>query len=145
MYLIAHRGNLNGPNPKEENKPEYILAALDKGYHVEVDVWLTSFDGLYLGHDCPLHAIEVGFLQNDKLWCHAKNLAALSLMMEKNIQCFWHESDDYTLTSSGFIWTYPGKNITNKSIIVCDDLVDTRRLYDSSVSGVCSDYVGELK
>ena len=38
MKLIAHRGNIHGENPSEENKPEYIDAAIDKGYDVEIDV-----------------------------------------------------------------------------------------------------------
>jgi hypothetical protein len=29
--LIAHRGNLHGPNPAEENKPAYVDAALAAG------------------------------------------------------------------------------------------------------------------
>jgi hypothetical protein len=28
MKLIAHRGNIDGPNPLEENRPEYIEAAI---------------------------------------------------------------------------------------------------------------------
>ena len=29
MKLIAHRGNINGPYPLEENNPEYIDIAID--------------------------------------------------------------------------------------------------------------------
>ena len=32
MILIAHRGNINGPNPERENTVSYIQEALDKGY-----------------------------------------------------------------------------------------------------------------
>ena len=39
MYLISHRGNVNGKNPDRENSPLYIKAALTLGYDVEVDVW----------------------------------------------------------------------------------------------------------
>ena len=39
MKLIAHRGNIDGPNVNEENKPEYILQAIEKGYFVEIDLW----------------------------------------------------------------------------------------------------------
>lgn len=40
-------------------------------------------------------------------------------MLEQNIKnCFWHQEDDYALTSSGYIWTYPDKLLTDKSIIV---------------------------
>jgi glycerophosphoryl diester phosphodiesterase len=53
MILIAHRGNLNGKQPERENSPEYIKEALEKGYHVEVDVWLKETNNLFLGHDSP--------------------------------------------------------------------------------------------
>ena len=39
MKIISHRGNLTGPDPKQENKPSQILKVLEKGYEVEVDVW----------------------------------------------------------------------------------------------------------
>jgi len=29
MKLIAHRGNTDGPNPSEENNPEYIEEAIE--------------------------------------------------------------------------------------------------------------------
>ena len=39
MKLIAHRGNIEGPDPSIENKPEQIEACLDAGYDVVGDVW----------------------------------------------------------------------------------------------------------
>ena len=42
MILISHRGNINGKNPKYENKPEYIWESIRKGYHCEVDVWFID-------------------------------------------------------------------------------------------------------
>ena len=51
--LIAHRGNVNGPNPLLENTPEYIDAALKKHYLCEVDVWKIN-NKLYLSHDVPI-------------------------------------------------------------------------------------------
>jgi len=38
MKLISHRGNLFGPNPTNENNPDYILNAIELGYDVEIDV-----------------------------------------------------------------------------------------------------------
>ena len=38
MFIISHRGNLQGPDLTQENKPEYIDGALAKGFDVEVDV-----------------------------------------------------------------------------------------------------------
>jgi glycerophosphoryl diester phosphodiesterase len=41
MKLIAHRGNTEGPNPLEENKPEYIEEAIENGFDVEIDIWFV--------------------------------------------------------------------------------------------------------
>jgi len=52
MKLIAHRGNIDGPNSSQENRPEYIEAAIAKGYDVEIDIRYDTFNKiLYLGHD----------------------------------------------------------------------------------------------
>ena len=39
MYLISHRGNLEGPKAEYENSISYIENAISKGFEVEVDVW----------------------------------------------------------------------------------------------------------
>ena len=144
MRKISHRGNLFGPNPKKENDPSYIVDALQKGFDVEIDVWYHDSGDFYLGHDYAKHKIETNFLKNEKLWCHAKNFSALRAMLENNLQCFWHQKDDYTLTSNNFIWTYPKKKICNKSIIVCGTLEESIDFNKSDAYGICSDYVGEL-
>jgi len=136
--LISHRGNLDKKNVFRENSPEYILEAIKYGFDVEIDVWLD--DILFLGHDFPKYPIELSFLQNDKLWCHAKNLAALSFMIENHIHCFWHQQDDVTLTSKNYIWTYPGKNISNKfAIAVLPEEVENWNI--NQAYGICSDYI----
>ena len=50
MYLISHRGNLNGIQKDKENEPEYIISAIDKGFDVEVDVRFEN-NKFFLGHD----------------------------------------------------------------------------------------------
>ena len=30
-------------------------------------------------------------------------------MSKMNCHYFWHQEDDYTITSKGIIWAYPGK------------------------------------
>jgi len=139
MILIAHRGNFKGPNKKMENNPEYILKTIQKGYHCEVDVW---YDGeqWYLGHDDPRYEVELEFLKNDKLWCHAKNLQALERLLKNNIHCFWHQEDDYTITNKGVIWTYPGKALTDNSICVMPEEVN-KDIDVSNCLGVCSDFI----
>jgi hypothetical protein len=139
MKIISHRGNLNGPNPSLENSLELINLALKNKFDVEIDVWLINKQW-YLGHDKPEYLISQKFLENKKLWCHAKNLEALYSMLDcKNINCFWHQDDDFTLTSKGFIWTYPNKQVTSRSVIVLQNKenIDPFKKY---IYGICTDY-----
>lgn len=117
MKIIAHRGNIDGPS-KHENHPKHIAIALSLGFDVEVDVWNLNGE-FYLGHDAPFYRIVESYLENKKLWCHAKNLGALSKMLNNNrIRSFWHENDQRTLTSDNFVWTYPNEKVCDKSVIV---------------------------
>jgi len=133
MILIAHRGNVSGSS-EYENHPDYIEEALKLGYDCEVDVWRKD-DEYWLGHDEPVYDIGKSFLQNNKLWCHAKNLEALDTMLNDNIHCFWHEEDNFTLTSKRYIWTYPSKPVCSKSVVV--DLSNTTEV--EGCYGICSD------
>jgi glycerophosphoryl diester phosphodiesterase len=137
MKLIAHRGNVSGKQPDKENSPSYIQEAIKLGYDVEVDV--SYSDGhFWLGHDEPQYETNIDFLKNQSLWCHAKDLEALKIMLEQGIHCFWHQDDDYTLTSKGFIWTYPNKPVCSKSVIV---LIDKQDKLPKNCYGICSDYL----
>ena len=145
MFLISHRGNLDGPNPREENNPSTISKCLKLGYHVEVDVWYIN-NKFYLGHDKPEYSIGEKFLTNEKLWCHAKNINSLEKLLEIGAHCFWHQKDKVTLTSKGFIWTFPGQELTKRSICVLPELYES--LYKNNLancSGLCSDYVVQYK
>jgi hypothetical protein len=138
MILISHRGNTTGRNLDRENDPLYIDEALRLGYDVELDVWFG--DGVfYLGHDEPTYPVSSEYLKNHKLWCHAKNIKALNELVKQGMHCFWHQEDDVTLTSKGYMWTYPGKELTKKSIAVKPD----RGADLGDISGVCSDYIKE--
>ena len=140
LILISHRGNVDGKTTNE-NKPTYIKRALRLGYDVEIDVWFHQH-GFYLGHDEPQYRVDESFLENSKLWCHAKNIDALNKMMDnKKIHCFWHQEDDVTLTSKGYLWTYPGKELTEKSIAVALNK-KAFKWVTNLVAGVCSDYIG---
>ena len=59
--------------------------------------------------------------------------------MNANIKCFFHNVDDYTLTSNGYIWTYPGYEVTDKSIIV--NLNEGWQNTNYNCYGVCVDYI----
>ena len=142
MKLIAHRGNLKGKNPKYENHPDYILDAVWAGFDVEVDVWNVKGQW-FLGHDAPTYSIKQGFLENEKLWCHAKNFQSLTHMLNnKNIHSFWHQNDDFTLTSQGYIWTFPGKKLHKNSVAVKPEQFDFKDI--EICYAICSDFAGEI-
>lgn len=135
MMIISHRGNLSGPNPEKENHPDYINAAIEAGYFVEVDVWHANGQ-LFLGHDCPQYSTSAFFLNRSSVICHAKNRKALEVMLQEDIHCFWHDSDRYTLTSNGLIWAYPGQLGGKLTIAVMPDTDQDISLFE----GVCTDY-----
>jgi hypothetical protein len=157
MIYIAHRGNITDSNPSKENCPDYITSAIDQGYDAEIDVWYIEKD-FFLGHDKPVCLIQPEFLMNEKIWCHAKNKNALIQLKNLGVHFFWHNTDDYTLTSKGFIWTYPGKPLTTESIAVlpetlknkvCDEWTAIKTQYSidelKPVKGICSDIIEHYK
>lgn len=146
MILIAHRGNTRGPNPDRENEPEYILEAIEAGFHVEVDVWYEGGTTIGLGHDEPQYYVILDFLQNPKIIAHAKTPATLKFLSQHLVHCFSHDKDDCVLTSGGWIWTYPGKELTDISISVMPEwnVDDIKQCKDLNCKGVCSDYVEDL-
>ena len=146
MYFISHRGNLTGPEKKSENNPSYIEYALDKGFHVEIDVWFKE-KKFYLGHDDPIYEVNIDFLNKKNIWAHAKNIDALNELVKLNIHCFWHQSDDVVLTSKGYLWTFPGKFLTSNSIEVMPE-TNTKIIKNIKVSncaGICSDFIENIK
>jgi len=146
MKLIAHRGLIAGPDSNLENSPDQITRALTAGYDCEVD--LRVIDGkLYLGHDQADYEIPESFLKQSGLWIHCKNVAALDFCHDDiNLNYFWHNTDDYTLTSRGYVWAYPGRELTKWSIMVMPEWEDPTLTNTINVNcfGICSDYVSKL-
>jgi len=151
MILIAHRGLINGPDIELQNNPKQIYSALKNGYNCEIDIRYIN-KKWWLGHDEPTYKIATEFLIQSGLWIHAKNLEALYQLNKLyqidngGINYFWHQNDDFTLTSKGYIWTYPGKELTNKSILVMPEWNNQKfPIIDNICFGVCSDYVENIK
>lgn len=140
MIYIAHRGLFDGPDKEKENHPEQIRLAISKGYDAEVDVWYKD-EKWFLGHDGPTYEIDDEFLYTKGLWIHAKNIDAFYELSFRNLNFFWHQEDDYTLTSKGFIWTYPGKSLSKLSICVMPEWKYDISNFDLKCYGVCSDFV----
>lgn len=150
MKLIAHRGLLNGPDESIENHPDQITLAIDQKFDCEVDLWVDQAR-YWLGHDSPQYAIDKDFLikHRKNLWIHAKNLPALYWLSTTNkfFNYFWHQTDDFVITSQGYIWAYPGKALTDRSVMVMPEWEDKtlQNTKQANCYGICSDWVGELK
>jgi hypothetical protein len=137
-YIIAHRANLRGPS-ELENSPESIIECFNSGFHVEIDVWWKE-NFFWLGHDFPKYRLEDNsFLTDERSWCHAKNLEAAIKLKEIDSHFFWHQEDDFSLTSKGYFWTYPGKKLSENSIAVMPEW-DSHQDTFSLVKGVCTDF-----
>ena len=148
MILISHRGNITGPDPSQENSPLYVQQAIGEKYMCEIDVWRLG-KTLFLGHNEPTYLVHPTFLTNPYLWCHAKNFEALTYMLSKGIHCFWHQEDDLTLTSRGFIWTHMKRSeskylVPSHSIAVMPEW-NSNRDFIPHCAGVCSDYIETYK
>lgn len=140
MLFISHRGNLEGPNPQQENKIAYIKHVLDyTQFHVEVDVWNID-NVLYLGHDGPGEVVPTEWFSSMRVWFHAKNVEALQYLQElPRVKYFWHQEDDYTLTSNHKIWVYPGKYLVPGSIAVVPEVAYHGDLW--GCHAICTDHV----
>ena len=138
MICFSHRGNLYGKSGKE-NTVESITIAVNSGYHVEIDIWKIG-NKLFLGHDEPDEMIDIDFLKNPLFLCHAKNAPALEEMIKhSDIHCFWHEEDKYTITSKGYIISYPGFSRLGKKTIIMKPELHSKDFGDCY--GICSDYI----
>lgn len=169
MRLIAHRGNTEGPNKSFENCPEYIKDALIMGFDVEIDVWVSPYDQLlYLGHDKPQYEITYDIFNNilipfsTNIWFHCKNDLAFLRLVEQNVRCgagilksikpwnfFFHNTDDYTITSIGIPWVYPGKKVPSNGVWVLPEFIPfqsgKKEISEFNGYGICSDYVNVIR
>ena len=147
MKIIAHRANIGGPNIKNENQISSIKKCIELGFDVEIDIRLLK-ENLYLGHDSPEVIITKEELLKikDRVWIHCKNLKAISffLKIDEEFNYFWHEKDSYTLTNKGYIWAYPGKELSEECICVMPEINysinNIKYLKSKKISGICTDY-----
>lgn len=148
MKIIAHRANVAYPNFATENHPYQILEAIRKGFDVEIDVWKID-EKIFLGHDRPEYLVDDDLLiyVGNYAWFHCKNFEALDFFNNTmpHMNYFWHQDDDYTMTSMGYIWVNPGMPAGEKSVIVLpensfarEDMV--RIVKEINPYAVCTDY-----
>lgn len=142
MIKIANRGNFAGRNVDRENTSIYIEEAICAGYDVKVDVWLLDKEW-YLGYDFPKEKIDISFLERQNIWTHARDLPGyVSLYSNSKVHVFWHDKDEFAITSKGIKWGSPGYttfdgiiSMPEKYASICDQL----RRGALAPLGVCSD------
>lgn len=152
MRFIAHRCQTEGPDPIVENNLEHGLELLDNGYDIEVDIWWADNDRcFYLGHSkhqyelLPHQITHLIGKYNDHIWFHCKDRQSLSMLLSWGVHCFWHQTDDYTLTSKGYIWTYPDKRMPqNNGILALPEKCRNANVF-TNIAGICSDYIRKYK
>lgn len=147
MILISHRGNTGKHNSfADENKPGYIVNALQEHFFVEVDLRVFNNE-LFLGHDEPQFQITKEWLTRHDiasgLLVHCKNVAALQFCMDYDLMGFYHKSEEHVpVINSPWIWTHNLSDVVENSIVplLSHEEFLTRGNY--KVAGVCSDFVG---
>jgi hypothetical protein len=151
MRVIAHRGNLEGPDKAQENSIKSTFNCLYRDLDVELDIHVKN-NLIYLDHDGILSdstpCIDLkSFCKEfdsfqDKLWLHCKNLEAV-IYCQANLQqynYFGHSNDEFVLTSKGYIFTRPnvatGKNVVCVMPELCNLKLEQVKKYES----VLTDY-----
>ena len=118
-----------------------MLAEIDVRYIVNE----SGDGGWWLGHDTPDYKVTLDFLKHPLLICHAKNSEAFVRLLKEGIHCFWHQDDDYTLTSNKWIWAYPGKDSSHGIAVMPESAHGSDPKDWTSITkqtkGVCTDYV----
>jgi len=160
MILIAHRGNVNGPNPERENTISYLQEALDAGYSIEVDVWtvnasykLIGIDGttssgvlwsnkLWLGHDKPLEEVPLSFLRDSRVWVHCKDVDTYTYLSKfPDVNCFEQEDQSLSVTSRGYHWAGSSNQDQEFPMI---RFWDGSSVIPSRTTGIYSDFAGRI-
>jgi hypothetical protein len=142
MFLIAHRGNVNGADPNKENRISYLEDAISKGYQVELDVRMSR-NQIYTGHDKPLDLITNDWLKKfkNKLWIHCKDIKSLNYFASLNqYNYFWHENDAFTITSQGFILSHVDNKIKKLSGQFIKINFENKKINGNFI-GIMSDYL----
>lgn len=145
MRIIAHRGNINGPD-NYENTREKLLRALDYGFDVEVDVQVYD-NILYLGHCVPQEPIEPGLLKSDRIWVHCKTLRTFHALRYHGLNIFYHDKDLMTITQDGYLWHHQDTThldiesyATSLSVVCSLDYSDEKAERFKNLFGICTDY-----
>ncbi|MFM2010735.1 MAG: Synechococcus phage [Bacteroidota bacterium] len=138
MYIISNRGNLNGRISEFENQPQYVDEAIvNHGLFVKIDVWVVD-NKFYLGNEEPTYLIDPHWLiyREADLLIQARNVDAVKFLNSLNLNWFWHETDELTISSGGTVLLFND----NLFIKDCITFVESENKKIVSESGVCADH-----
>lgn len=137
--IIAHLGNIHGPEPEQENRLRYIQKALDAGWHVSVSV-LFSSGAFLLPHAGGYDVIPAALLSKQRVWCNALTPDTLDALCGANAHCFCMGGQPYSLTSAQFIWTMAGHPLADRAIAVFPEQAAANWLDEYEPAGICTDF-----
>ena len=144
--IFAHRGNIDGPTSVYyENSETAILECIEKGFGVEIDIWVKN-KKFYLGHDESfLQETDLGFLQDNMDWLliHCKNKRAVKFFSNSDGYFHWftHEQDEFAFTNEAHIICYGTKPPKLKNPSTCIIMLPERFSIEVPKGySVCTDY-----
>lgn len=141
MNFVSLRGNLNGRDLENENRPYIVSERLKEGYWCWVDVWWKE-DGFYLGTEEPKWLVKPSFVKIYSLLANAKNFTTLLKLYDIGCPHIFMYEDKPVLTDFGKIVsdTYIDGYEPN-TILLTDDVI----YRESSLYGIVSDYIFDFK
>jgi hypothetical protein len=135
--IISHLGNLNGRQPEHENTLPYVRAALDRGWHICVDV-LYRGGRFFLPSVQGQHVAPPAFFSQQRVWSRAMTPGTLDALCQVNAPVVPASTANFSLTSAQFLWTLPTTELTDRSIAVFPELVEDSWLANSEPAGICT-------
>jgi len=94
MLYISYRGIIDGNDYQDSNTPSQLGKALGAGFTCMIDVWKVG-DKFYLGDDQPITEVTSSYLQGNRWYINARNVAMLT----------WLSSQSLTLYPNYFYFT----------------------------------------
>lgn len=151
MRVIAHRGNLDGPNKLQENTIKSAFECLYRDLDIELDIHVKN-NNLYLDHDGIIDNTTPFITLSDfynlfksyqnNLWIHCKNLEAI-IFCQANLpqyNYFGHSNDEFVLTSKGYIFTRPNVSAGKNVVCVMPELCNLKLEEVKKYEFVLTDY-----
>lgn len=146
MIIIAHRGNIDGPDSCNHDLKK-IADGIGQGYYMELDLW--KIDGnFYFGHDTPEKLICLDDFDHPKVFFHLKNLFLPRL---KFADAFSIDHDNFVLTLRGRLWCNYGAGFAENSVVCAPELVKSEEPLENFLRshqkawGICTDYARTAK